>query len=291
MNIFITGHKGLIGTSLKKRLVDDGHKIIGAIDLRENNRNLSNLRNLRSKIKIDMFIHAAALCKINKTVKDPPLAHVNNSAGTFHALEFCRINKIPKFVFFSSSRVLSKEKNPYTASKLYGEELCKAYSDSYGIEYLILRPSTVYGGFWDITSRLIHLYITAALAGKELKVYGNPKIKTLDFTHVDDFVDGTMLAINYEKWNKEYNISGGEEYKVQSLAEDIIKQTGSTSKIGVYDAETAQPQKVKLDILGIKKLGYTPKIPLKEGVEKTIKWYVEFFKRNPHALETIKRSK
>jgi len=286
MNIFITGNRGLIGHALQKRLEQEGHKIVGSIDLRSGS-DLAWLKNLEIDIKIDMFVHAAALCKINKCVENPEISHINNSQGTFYAIDFCRKYKIPKFVFFSSSRVLSKERNAYTSSKLYGEELCKGYKDSYGINYIIIRPSTVYGGFWDLTKRLVHLYVTAALAGKELRILGDPETKTLDFTYLDDFIDGTMLTINNSEWNKEYNISGGEEQNIREMAKYILELTGSQSPINVYPAETAQPQKVNVDISEIQKLGYSPKVPAKEGLRRTVEWYKKYLDENPHLYSEI----
>jgi UDP-glucose 4-epimerase len=271
MNIAMTGHEGLIGSCLREKLEKEGHKFVLLIDQRSNNT-LDSLKNLRIADKIDLFIHAAAHCKINQDIENPELAHINNAEGTFHALEFCRKNKIPKILFFSSSRTLSKEKNPYTASKIYGEELCKGYQQCYGIDYLIIRPSTVYGPFWDLTGRLIHIYITNALEGKDLIVYGDPKTKTLDFTYIDDFISGVMLAMN-GPWNKEYDISGGGEYNVYNLAEFIIKNTNSKSKIQVLEAEKAQPQIVRVDISGINGLGYRPEYSVERGVLKTIDWY------------------
>ena len=278
MNILITGQKGLIGHYLKERLEKEGHKIMRSIDIREG-QDISSLKDLNINEKIDLFIHAAAHCKINAGIENPELPHYNNSEGTFKVLEFCRKNNIPKIINFSSSRILSKEKNPYTASKIYGEELCKAYWQCYGIKYIIIRPSTVYGPFWDKTQRLIHKFIVNALNGKDLEIYGNPKTKTLDFTYIDDFIDGIMLAIKQD--NKEYNIGGEEEYNIMRLAEFIISETNSKSKIKILNSETAQPQQVKVDISEIKKIGYNPKVNLEEGVIKTIKWYKEYLKNNP----------
>ena len=136
-----------------------------------------------------------------------------------------------------------------------------------------MRPSTVYGPFWDWTRRLMHIFITNALEGKDIEILGNPETKTLDFTYVEDFVDGVILAINHPKWNKEYNISGEEEFNIYELAKFIIENTGNKSKIIIKDAEIAQPQKVNLDLEEIKNLGYSKKVPLKEGVIKTIDWY------------------
>lgn len=278
MNILITGDKGLIGSELKKRLIGEGHNIVRGLDIRSG-EDVRDINDLGIEGDIDMVIHCAAHCKINQAIKYPELPHLNDSDGTFQVLEFCRERGIKKFVFFSSSRILSKEKNPYTAAKIYGEELCKGYKDCYGIDYIIIRPSTVYGPFWDKTNRLIHIFINNALENKDLEVLGNPETKTLDFTHVKDFVEGVMLAINNPEWNKEYNISGEEEFKVYDLARFIIDKTKSSSKIIVRGQEIAQPQQVRVDLSEIKSLGYSPKIPLLGGVEETINWYQGFLKK------------
>ena len=284
MNIALTGSHGLIGTLLKKRLEAGGHRIVLEIDKRIG-KDVDVLENLTLDDfeMVDMLIHAAAFCKINDTIEDPRLGHTN-ALNSFRVMEFCRKNKIPKVVFLSSSRVLNKEKNPYTAGKVYGEELCKAYKDCYGIDYIIIRPSTVYGPFWDKTRRLVHIFITNALTGKDLEIYGDPENKTLDFTYVEDFVDGTLCAINYSEWNREYNISGGEEFNIYELAKFIIQETGSNSNIRISDAEMAQPQVVNVDISGIRLIGYVPKVSLREGVRKTIQWYKSHLKNNPESF-------
>jgi nucleoside-diphosphate-sugar epimerase len=285
MNFFITGNEGLIGKELEKRLTEEGNTVYG-IDIK-NKQDLNSLNNLKVDSPIDILIHTAAAVKINKIVENPEIANETNANGTFNALEFCRKNKIPKIVFMSSSRVLSSEKNAYTASKIYGEELCKAYSQSYGLEHIIIRPSTVYGPFWDTSKRLMHLFITAALAGRELKIFGDPKTKTLDFTYLDDFIDGTILTMNNPQWNKEYNISGEEEYNVYDLAKKIIKLTESHSPINVYPAEIVQPQKVKLDVSEIKRIGYVPKISLEEGVRRTVEFYKKQMKENSGLMDIL----
>ena len=275
MNIVLTGHKGLIGSFLKGRLELEGHSIVMAVDLEEG----SDVNDLIDKKadNVDLVIHCAAFCKINKIVEDPSIGF-KNVDGVFSVLEFCRKNDIKKIMYFSSSRVLSDDKNPYTAAKLYGEELYKAYSECYGIDYIIIRPSTVYGPFEDKTNRLMNIFITAALKGEDIKIFGDPETKTLDFTYVDDFVDGIMLTF-HGGWNKEYNISGNEEVKVFDLAKFIVSETGNHSKIEVMDKEIAQPQKVSLDIIEIQRLGFDPKVNLWEGVRRNI----EFLKKINHS--------
>jgi len=280
MQYAITGHQGLIGTYLKKRLDKEGHKCVLQIDQREG-FNVMDLMFKETELsdKIDVFYHFAAQCRINEAIANPILPHRNNVDGILSVLEFCRKHDIPKIVTASSSRVLSPERNPYTASKVYVEEMTRAYSDCYGLEHIIVRPSTVYGPLFDETSRLINNWFTAAFKEKELKLYGD-KNKTLDFTYIDDFVDGVMLATK-GPWNQSYNISGNEEVNLYDLGKYIIEKTGTSSKLNMYPEERAQPQQVKVDISAMKDIGFNPKINIAKGIDKMIK----FYKKNPKAWQ------
>ncbi len=277
MKFIMSGSKGLIGESLMKRLLDDGNECILEIDQRlgSNVLSLDACQLTPSTQQTDIFFHLGAFCKIGETIKYPELAHINNADGTFSALEFCRKNDIKKFVYFSTSRILSSERNPYVASKIYGEELCKAYSECYGIEFIIIRPSTVYGEHHDLTTRLITKWVINALTDKPLILYGD-KDKTLDFTHVDDFVDGIMLLLkNWDKAkNEAYDICGEDCRKLTEVARIINTSLDVFSITTILQpAEIAQPQQVKIDISKIKKFGYEPKIKIEEGIKRLIKFY------------------
>ena len=278
MKYAITGHRGLIGTYLKDRLDKEGHECVLQIDKREGFDTTDLMfKDYKLSDKVDIFFHFAAQCRINEAIAKPILPHRNNVDGILSVLEFCRKHKIPKIVAASSSRVLSPERNPYVASKIYLEEMVKAYHDCYGMDYVIVRPSTVYGPMFDETSRLINNWLTAGFKGEELRLYGD-KSKTLDFTYIDDFVDGVMLTLK-APWNKTYNISGQDETNLYELAEEIVKQTKNKSLINFYDEEKSQPQQVNVDISEIQDIGFKPKIDIKEGVKRMVEWY----KANPTA--------
>lgn len=268
MRFIMTGHKGLIGSFLLKRLIEQGHKPVLLIDKRDG-KDILDINKFELNEPVDMMIHLASFCKIQKCIDNPQKPYDINVLGMDRVMEFCRKNKIPKIVFTSSSRVLSIDKNPYTASKIYGEELVKGYSQCYGIDYVIIRPSTVYGPFNDETTRLMDIFILNALQGKELKITRKPD-STLDFTYVDDFIDGMMLAM--EQKNKEYDLSYGKGIKVEEVADYIISLAGKGEK-KFYPVEIAQPQEVQLDISAIKKIGYEPKVNIYEGVKRTFEWY------------------
>jgi len=274
MNFVMTGHRGLIGTFLMKKLKEKGDKPVLLVDKREE-RDIVDMSKFKLEERADMLIHLASFCKINQTIENPELAFQNNALGTYRVMEFCRKNNIPKIVFTSSSRILSKEKNPYTASKIYGEELVRGYSDCYGLDFTIIRPSTVYGPFNDKTKRLMDVFMLNALEGKELKIFGD-RNKTLDFTYIDDFVDGTLLAMAQR--NEDYDISGGRGVRVDYVADLIISLAGKGRKV-FCPAEKAQPQEVCLDINKLERQGYVPRVSIEEGVRRTFDWYKENFEQ------------
>jgi len=275
MNFIITGSAGLIGSKLKERL-DKSNKCIMEIDMRlgSNVLSLNSIRLTQKTQHTDIFFHLAAHCKINEGTLNPELPHINNCQGTYQCLEFCRKNNIKKFVYMSSSRVLSKEVNPYTASKLYGEALCEAYKQCYGIEYLIIRPSTVYGEHHDLTTRLITKWVINAMTGDPLEIYGDEN-KTLDFTHVDDFVEGiTCLLDNWDKAkNDSYDICGDDCRKLVDVACIIEEKLGKAIDREFSAPEIAQPQQVKINIDKLRKFGYDPKIKIEEGLDRLIEFY------------------
>ena len=277
MNFIMSGHRGLIGKELVKRLEKEGNKFMLGIDLRDKERKLDvrniNKTEITSDIKenTNIFFHLASNCKVNKCINNPDWSF-ENVEGVFQALEFCRKNDIKRFVYFSSSRVLSPERNSYTASKLYGEEMCKAYKKCYGIDYIMIRPSTVYGPGEDPTNRLMNIWLNKALKNEDLEIFGD-KEKTLDFTYINDFIEAIMLAFNEWDSEKEYDIACGKGIKLYDVAKEIIKQTNSSSQIIFKEPEKEQPQRVEVDISEIQKLGFQPETEISEGIKKCVEYF------------------
>jgi len=268
--LILTGNEGLIGSYLSKRLNSDGYKIEHALDIRSgfNILDINNLK-LDKNTNIDTFIHLASFCKINQCIKNPLLAFKNNVEGIYKCLEFCRLNDIKKFIFTSSSRIVSKEKNPYTASKIFGEELIKGYQECYGIDYVIIRPSSVYGPCIDLTRRLMTEFCIKAFKGEELPIYGN-KTKNLSFTYIDDFIEGFMIAMKQK--NKIFNIYG-DEVRIIDVANKIINLVGR-GHVKFYPAETAQPQEVNGKTSEeLIQLGYKSKVNIDKGIKKMVDWH------------------
>ena len=303
MKILVTGSSGTIGTRLCERLMADGHDIVGAdwkpckwnptvekiridIDLRDKKQ----LEAHSSKLQADMIIHLAANARVYELVERPERA-MDNFIDTFNILEFARVNGIKKMMFASSRETYgnihlpngqkySEDKahfmtceSPYTASKIGGEALFEAYKRCYSIDVIIWRFSNVYG-MYDDSVRVVPLFFRQAKAGEPMKVFGKDKL--LDFTYIDDCVDGIVLGI--DKWetakNDTYNLAYGEGSTILSLAELMKKLLNSDSKIEIGNARTGEVTHYIADISKAqKKLGYSPKVSFEEGVRKSVEWY------------------
>jgi nucleoside-diphosphate-sugar epimerase len=224
VHIIITGASGQIGTNLALRLLDAGHSVFG-IDKRLNtwtDRVITLLQDLAAPYRDfvggigavpyprpDIVVHLAANAKVHELVQQPHRA-MENIALTFNTLEYCRHNQIP--IIFSSSREVygdihryiteeqqadfSFTESPYSASKVAGEALVYAYARCYDLRYLVFRFSNVYGRYdndIERMERVIPLFIRSMRQGLPVTVYGREKM--LDFTYIDDCVDGIVAGI------------------------------------------------------------------------------------------------
>ncbi|TSC59579.1 MAG: NAD dependent epimerase/dehydratase family [Candidatus Peregrinibacteria bacterium Greene0416_62] len=303
MKILVTGSSGTIGTRLCETLLAKGYDVIGAdwlpnkwnpevnkrtilVDLRDEAA-IANCKLQIANRPIDVIIHLAANARVYELVEDPPRA-LDNFITLFNTLELARKNGIKKF-FFAGSREgygniqvdrLTEDlvrvencESPYTASKVGGEALVHAYTRCYGIDHVIIRFSNVYGAY-DNSVRVVPLFIRQARRNETLKIFG--KEKCLDFTYIDDAVDGVIKAL--EKFdavkNGTYNLAFGEGNTILKLAEMIIELTGSKSKIELGESRTGEVIHYVADISKAKKaFGFDPKIPFAEGVKKAVEWY------------------
>ncbi|MBU2564065.1 NAD(P)-dependent oxidoreductase [Patescibacteria group bacterium] len=291
MTILITGVKGFVGSYLSSRL-SKKHKIIG-VD--KKNGKLQDLRNINNsffsglaKKKIDMIIHLAANAQVRDSVKDPGLARENIEIDC-NILEFARKNNIKKIVFSSSREVYGNQaiKNyketdsktwftgtPYSAGKVNMESLLSAYKICYGIKYVILRLSNVFG-LNDPNYRFIPILFDNIPKDKKVCIFG--KEKQMDFTHIDDCVDAIEIVVNkFEILSKQdipiYNIACAKSTKLIDIARYIKKQLKSKSKIEVKKSHLGEVVYYQANINKFKNLtGWEPKVSVYKGINKMIK--------------------
>ena len=298
-SILVTGSSGTIGTRLCEKLLSDGYGVIGvdkvpnrwsgeidALTVVGDLRQPKTLEGLPSSF--DLVIHLAANARVHNLVLDPTLAF-ENMHSTFRVIEFCRRSGIPRLIFASSREVYgdtdgasrSEEQthvnyceSPYTASKMSGEAMVKAYERCYGMRCVIARFSNVYG-MYDVSDRIVPLYIKHAQRNEDLVIYGRDK--TLDFTYIDDAVAGICACIERhdDVAGMTMNIASGRATRVADVAETIRKSLDSASTVVFRENRTGEVQQFVADLSAAKKhLGYEPQIGIEEGLGRSIAWYL-----------------
>lgn len=302
MRVLLTGSSGMIGTRLFEKLLGTGYDVIG-VDSQKNPWNSSlnektQIIDLLNKTELenledgfDLTIHLAANARVHNLVEEPQLA-LENALTTLNVMEYVRKHKITKYIFASSREVygnieyeraineddvrLNECESQYAASKLWGEALTWAYNKLYGINAAIVRFSNVYG-MYDLSDRVIPLWIRQAHNNEDLIVYGREK--TLDFTYIDDSVKGVLKIIEniQQASGQTFNIASGKGEKLVDVAEKITKLMESSSRIIIRENRTGEIMKFTADITKAQnKLGYHPDTRLDEGLRKAITWYRGF---------------
>jgi nucleoside-diphosphate-sugar epimerase len=293
MRILITGSLGFIGSALKLFLEEKGVEIV-SYDIRENPlEDVKDITALKPKIKgVDGVVHLAAVSRV-KLAHENPLECINtNIGGIINVLESTRgllSEKEHPWVIFGSSREVYGESsnlpvvetsprkaiNVYGVSKLSGEELCKAYSENYGLKTRVLRFSNVYTGVNDHLDRVIPKFILRAFNNEDLVINGLGE-EIFDFTYISDTLQGIWGCIQEIERNShlfdDFNLSTGVPVSLKDLAELIIKKIESESKIVYRTARSydvnkfyADPEKAR------KKLGFSSQIALDDGLNLAIK--------------------
>jgi nucleoside-diphosphate-sugar epimerase len=160
----------------------------------------------------------------------------------------------------------------YGIMKYMGEKLVEDYCTKHGIEYVIVRPSAVYGE-WDVDDRVVSKFALAALRNQELVVRGANE--RLDFTHVDDTAQGIVDAVLSENTaNKIYNITRSNENTI-TLAEaaDLITQIAGGGSVKLAERDLNFPSRGRLSIARAQHdFGYDPTIDVEEGFKRYIDW-------------------
>jgi UDP-glucose 4-epimerase len=297
------------------RLQEQGHFVFG-VDIRPNtwttelNTLLQDLSSPFSNFKgglghaaypsnLDVVVHFAAHAKVHELVQQPHRA-LENITMTFNVLEFCRQNNVP--IIFSSSRevygdihrYITEEsyadfaftESPYSASKISGEALVYSYAQCYGLRYLVFRFSNVYGRYdndLERMSRVIPKFIRQISAGEPIIVYGRDKV--LDFTYVDDCVDGVISGIKLlaggHKANETINLAYGQGSTLVEMAHFVGAALDMQPEINVASSRVGEVTHYVANVGKARALlNYHPQTPLEKGIAKAVAWCVDWWDRH-----------
>jgi len=320
VQILVTGCAGFIGWAVAKRLLEEGHKVIGVdnlnsyYDVRLKHYRLEDLRSYRDfkffqldiedygKLKevfenyrFDAVINEAARAGVRASIEDPFVYMTTNANGTLNLLELCKNYGISKFVLASTSSLYAGQPmpfkedlpvntpiSPYAASKKAAEVIAYTYHYLYGIDVSILRYFTVYGpaGRPDMS---VFRFIKWIMEDSSLEVFGDGS-QSRDFTYIEDIAEGTILALKPLGYQI-INLGNNKPHSLLEMISLLERFTGKKAKIENREFHKADMKATWADITKAKELlGWQPKTSLEEGIEKTVDW----FKKNWHWLKEVK---
>jgi dTDP-glucose 4,6-dehydratase len=302
MRILVTGGAGFIGSHFSKRLAAGGDEVV-VLDKLTYSGNRANLDGADVEFVqgdiADLATVTATAQGCAAIVNFAAETHVDRSIfgaaefietdvlGTYVLLDYAREHGI-RFVQVSTDEVYgdlpagvaSKEddplrpSSPYAASKAGGDLQVLAAVRTYGVNASITRGSNTYGPN-QYPEKIIPLFITNALDGESLPVYGDGR-QTRDWLHVEDHCAGIELVLREGELGGIYNVGGGEEVENRDLTTRILELTGADeSLVRHVEDRPGHDRRYSLDTTRLRSLGWEPRHTLADGLPETVAWYRE----------------
>jgi len=310
MHVLITGTAGFIAGKVAEFLLDEGHTVTGvdnlndAYDVRLKEWRLARLeawpgfrfqrldvadrRALRPCFQDpppDAVIHLAARAGVRPSVQDPWIYLEANVTGTLNLLELCREFDVKKLVLASTSSLYGASNalpfredantdrplSPYAASKKAAEALCYTYHALYGLDVTVFRYFTVYGpaGRPDMSP---FRFVQWIWEGRPVTVYGDGR-QSRDFTYVDDIARGTVAGLRPLGYQV-INLGSDQPVVLMDLVRLVEELAGRQAILEFRPAHPADVPATWADIGRAEQLlGWRPRVPFREGVERLVDWY------------------
>ena len=266
-------------------------------------RKQEQLDEVFEQFSIDSVIHLAAESHVDRSINDPSPFIDSNIKGTFQLLETARNHwkedlKDHRFLHVSTDEVygtLGKEglfteqtpfapNSPYSASKASSDHLVRAWHHTFGMDTLITHCSNNYGPY-QFPEKLIPLMIRNCLLGKELPVYGDG-LQVRDWLYVEDHCEALDVVFHRGQSGESYNIGGLNEWENLSMVRHISKfmdsELGNSPEqsclnlIRHIQDRPGHDRRYAIDASKIQnQLGWQPRHQIGEGLEKTMRWYLD----------------
>lgn len=273
-----------IGKSiLKSKIIDN----VFNCDIRD----YHDLKKICEEVNPHVIIHCAAMPGVLPSFEHSRDYHTTNVEGTLNILECAKKLNIKKILFLSSSSVYGD--NPrrpfkeeftmmpisfYGLTKKEGEDLCRFYSSSFGIDITVLRLFTVYGPR-QRPDLMLHKFFLNHISGRVSEVYGLNKTSR-DYTYIDDAVSGITKALNYLTENEGFNlfnIGSMNPVPMKRVINGIMK-IFPTFKFIEKPVISGDMKDTHADISKAEKiLGYKPKFSFEQGSENFNKWFKDYY--------------
>lgn len=288
----VTGNSGFVGKHLVHMLKSKGISVL-EISRTSNSIDVTNWEQVQRIPEQDVLFHLAGIVNVQESFEQPRNVYYTNCVGTLNMLEWCRIHQIKRMVYASTFVYGVPEhlpvdemhpvapNNPYSQSKLMGEELCDAYCRDHGLNVTILRFFNIYGP--GQTGNFLVPHILQQLSSGDV-IIGDPSPKR-DFVYISDVINALIAGSESDiSGCNIYNIGSGESHPAGMIADMLAglyfeytgknvstKYTYSKRKSEIADT-IASIGKAKND------LKWTPQVDIKTGLSMTLRAYLDEYK-------------
>jgi GDP-L-fucose synthase len=301
MTIVVAGASGLAGSAIVRAYEKAGAEVIGisrsVCDLLDREATFEFIKKTKPSVVVDA---AAKVGGIGANNSFPVEFLADNLRIQNNLMEAAHAADVEKLIFLGSSCIyprdcpqpikeeylltgpLEQTNSAYAIAKIAGIELIKSFRKEYGRKWISLMPTNLYGpndNFELQASHVLPAFIrrfveakAQARATETLWGTGAPK---REFLHVDDLARAVLHLSNSYDSSEHLNIGSGQDLTIKELAEMVAELTGFGGQIA-WDSSKPDgtPRKV-MDVSKVKNLGWAPKISLRDGIDSTIKWYIE----------------
>lgn len=298
--ILITGGAGFVPSSLADKLLEKNYKVVlvdnlltgkkSNIPIHQNCKFIkgdANCYNTMSSIMLshqfDYVFHYAAVVGVLRTLENPILV-LDDIQGIKNILTLCKNTKVKRVFFSSSSEVYGEpvhlpqhehdtplnSRLPYAVVKNVGESYFRSFHQEYGLDYTIFRFFNTYGPKQS-TDFVMSKFIKAARKNEDITIYGDGS-QTRTFCYIDDNLEACIACLEHDLFvNDVINIGNDIIISINELAENIIKLTGSSSKIVNLPAlEDGDMTRRQPDINKMRSILKRDLLPYQEGIKKIL---------------------
>ena len=309
MRILVTGGAGFIGSNFIRYLLTKGpDAAVVNLDKLTYAGNLENLADIEGDPRyrfvkgsicdvelvggllgtgFDALVNFAAESHVDRSIQDARAFVETNVLGTQILLEACRRRRIERVVHVSTDEVYGSAgptgrfteesplapNSPYAASKAAADLLARAYHRTYGLPVIVTRSSNNYGPY-QFPEKVIPLFITNALAGAPLPLYGDG-LHVRDWLHVEDHCEALALILMKGRPGDTYNIGGHCERANIDVARLILRALGKPESLIAHVTDRlGHDRRYALDFGKLEgELGWRSHIPFETGLQDTVRWY------------------
>jgi len=307
MKILVTGGAGFIGSNYIRMMFNRNPNIeITNLDKLTYAGNAENLRNISNKgynfIKgdirdpeivekgmegIDAVIHFAAESHVDRSISDSLMFVTTNVVGTNTLLNSALDSDITRFVHVSTDEVygsieegsfteedILEPSSLYSSSKAGSDLLALSYHTTYGLPVTVTRCTNNFGPY-QYPEKLIPLFITNLMEGKQVPVYGTG-LNVRDWIYVEDHCSGIDFVHRHGREGEIYNIGGGNELTNLEITHRILDLLGKDeSMIRYVEDRKGHDLRYSLDCTKLHNMGWKPEYDLDTALESTVQWYIE----------------